>query len=233
MIKAAFFDWFNTLACYEPPREELQSQALQELGIEVSPQKILPGMLAADTYFYEENAKSPVEKRNPKEQAEVYAHYQNIILTEANVRADQELLLKIMKRMQQLYDGTTFALFDDVLSTLKTLKEQKLILGMLTNLGKDMSPICRELGLEPYLDFVVTPREVGADKPEPPIFLAALQQARVNAPETIHVGDQYKVDVAGARGVGITPILIDRYNLYSDVSDCRRIQSLTELTEYL
>jgi len=74
---------------------------------------------------------------------------------------------------------------------------------------------------------------VGADKPEPAIFLAALERAGVNAAEAVHVGDQYKLDVVGARGVGINPILIDRYDLYPEVSDCPRIRSLTELAQYL
>ncbi len=233
MIKAVFLDWFNTLARYEPRREELQSQALQEFRIEVSPEKILPGLLTADRYFFEENANSPVEKRDPRDRAEVYAHYRNTILTEAGVKVDQELLFKIMKKIEQLFAGITFVLFDDVLSTLKALKERRLIVGLLTNLAKAMNPICRELGLEPYLDFVVTSGEVGVDKPEPPIFLAALQRAGVNASETVHVGDQYKLDAIGARGVGITPVLIDRYDLYPEVSDCLRIHSLTELAEYL
>ena len=233
MTKAVFFDWFNTLALYQPPREELHSQALREFGIEVSPKKILPSVLAADTYFFEENALSPVEKRDPEERAKVYAHYQNIILTQAGVKADQRLLVKIMKKVRQLFEGVTLVLFDDVLSTIKMLKERKLILGLLTNATKNMISIHRKLGLEPYLDFVVTSEEVGADKPNPPIFLAALDRAKVNASEAVHVGDQYKIDVVGARRVGITPILIDRYNLYPEVSDCPRIRSLTEVVEYL
>ncbi len=233
MIKAIFFDWFNTLARYEPPREELQSQALQEFAIKLSPKEILQGLLIADRDYFEENIRSPVQKRSPEEQAKVYIRYQNIVLTEVGVKVDQELLLKIVKKAQQLFVGITFVLFDDVLSTLKRLKEQRLILGLLTNLDKDMNPICRELGLGPYLDFVVTSGEVGADKPGPPIFLAALQRAGVNASEAVHVGDQYKLDVIGARGVGITPVLIDRYDFYPEVSDCPRIHRLTELAEHL
>ena len=131
------------------------------------------------------------------------------------------------------FKGINFALCDDVLPTLKTLKEQSFTLGLLTNLDRDMKPICRELGIEPYIDFVVTSGEVGADKPSPPIFLAALQRAGVDASEAVHVGDQYKLDVLGAKGVGITPILLDRYDLFSEVSDCPRIHSLTELAEHL
>ncbi len=235
LIKAVFLDWFNTLACYEPPREQLQSQALQEFGIHVPPQKIMPGLLLADRGYFEENTISPVRKRSPEEQAKVYTRYQNTILTEAGVDIprDEEVLLKIMQRVQQLSREMSFALFDDVLPTVKTLKERNLVLGVLSNMDRDMMPICRQLGLEPYISFTVTSGEVGVDKPEPPIFLTALERAKVNASEAMHVGDQYKLDVIGARGVGITPVLIDRYNVSSEVSDCPRIHSLTELTDYL
>lgn len=233
MIKAIFFDWFDTLARFEPPREELQSRALRDFGIEITAGALASPVLTADKYFFEETARSPVGRRNPTEQAEVYMRYQNIVLTEAGVEADQELVFKLLKKMQQLFEGTTFVLFDDVLPTLKTLKEQKLILGLLTNANKNIISIHRELGLEPYLNFVVTSQEVGADKPEPPIFLSAMEQAGVKASEAIHVGDQYKLDVVGARGVGIKPILIDRYNLYPEVSDCSRICNLTELAQHL
>jgi len=140
VIKAVFFDWFNTLARYEPPREELQSQTLQEFGINVSPKKIIPGLLIADRDYFEENAAFPVRKRSPEEQAKIYARYQKTILTEAgvNLSSEPDMFVKIMKRAQQLSQGMKFVLFDDVLSTLKTLKEQNLTLGLLTNFDRDM-----------------------------------------------------------------------------------------------
>ena len=91
MIKAIFFDWFNTLAHYEPPRELLHSQALKEFGIEVSPEKILPSLLEADSYFFEENANSPVAKREPKEQAVIWVRYQEMVLEGAGIKANRTL----------------------------------------------------------------------------------------------------------------------------------------------
>ena len=233
MIKSVFFDWFNTLARFEPPRQELYARALKEFGIEVPPKKIMRGILAGDRYYFEENTKSPVEKRSPEEQAKVYSYYPKAILAEAGIEVPQELPFKIVKIAFQQFKGVTFALFDDVLSTLKRLKEQGFILGLLTNLSKDVDSICHRLGLEPYLDFIVSSGEVGVDKPDPRFFQAALKQAAVEPREAVHVGDQYKIDVEGARGVGITPILIDRYDLYPEVSDCPRIISLTELAQHL
>jgi putative hydrolase of the HAD superfamily len=233
VIKAVFFDWFDTLARFEPPREELHNQAFRQFGIELSPQEIRRGVSAADQYYFEENARSPVDKRSGEEQAKVFMRYQSIILAKGGVKADQELLLKIMKVGRQLFEGITFVLFDDVLSTLQTLKQQKFILGLLTNLAKDVDSICDKLGLKPYLDFIVSSGEVGVDKPAPRFFLAALEKAGVEPQKVVHVGDQYQLDIVGARGVGISPILIDRYDLYSEVSDCPRIRNLAELGQYL
>ena len=89
MIKVRFFDRFNTLACCEPPREELQSQALHEFGIEVLPAVLELSILAADRYFFDENVHSPVERRSPKEKAEVCTRYQNVMSTEVGVKIDQ------------------------------------------------------------------------------------------------------------------------------------------------
>ena len=233
MIKGIFFDWFYTLARFEPPRHQLYSQAFREFDVELPPEKVMRGILVADQYVFEENAKSPVTERSPEAQVKVYIHYPKAILTEAGAKVPRDLPLKILERVREQFKKMAFALFDDVLATLKTLKQQNFILGLLTNLDSDMAPICRGLGLEPYLDFVVTSKEAGADKPKPPIFLAALDKAGVNASEAVHVGDQYKFDVIGARGVGINPILIDRYDIYPEVSDCPRIHNLTELAQHL
>ena len=235
LIKAVFLDWFNTLALYDPPREELQSKTLREFGIDISPEKIRPALLIADKWFFEEYATSPVTRRSPEEQAKIYARYQQTILTESGVNLSDvsDILPEIMKKAQELYRDIRFVLYDDVLPALKTLKNQDLTLGLLTNVVSDMKPVCTELGLDPYLNFIVTSGEAGADKPQPEIFLTALEQAGVEASEAVHVGDQYKIDIVGAMGVGIKPILLDRNDLYPEVTECPRIHSLSELTEYL
>jgi putative hydrolase of the HAD superfamily len=233
VIKAIFFDWFNTIAHYYPPREELESQALKELGFDVSPKVISPGLYLADKNFYEENARLPIRQRTREEQTKVYTGFQRIILKESGIIPDDDLVFKLMSRMLQLNTSMKFVLFDDVTATLKILKEKRLTVGLLTNLQSEVDSMCRELGIAAYLDFSVTSGEVGADKPQPPIFMKALELAQVKASEAIHVGDQYQNDVLGARGVGISPILLDRADYYAEITDCPRIKSLTEVTKYL
>ena len=225
MIKAVFFDWLNTIAHPEPDRHELFSRVAQELGVELSPQKLIRAIHVAESQV---PAGAPPRWSEGKDEAP-FIRYQEILSAEVGVKLSREAMLEFTKRISQLVRGgsVTWVLYDDVLPTVTTLKKRGLILGLISNL------VIGTVGLESYLDFIVTAKEIGADKPEPPIFLAALERAGVNASEAVYVGDQYQTDVVGARGVGIKPILIDRYDLMPEVNDCPRIHSLTEVAQYL
>jgi putative hydrolase of the HAD superfamily len=235
LIKAVIFDWFNTLARYEPPRELVHSRALHEFGIEVEPVKLIKPLLSADKYFFDENIVLPVRKRSAEEQVKLYTRYEEILMTEAGLKFAKGLPLKVYRKGKDIFGDTLdFLLFDDVLPVMKTLKERNLKIGLLTNYAKDMTPLINKLALDPYIEFVVTPYDAGADKPDPQIFRFALKKAGVIADETIYIGDQYKVDIVGAHNADITvALMIDRYNLYPEIKDCPRISSLAEVNKYL
>jgi len=114
VIKAIFFDWFNTLAHYYPPREELESQALKELGFNVSPKSISYGLYLGDKPLYEENARLPIRFEKPGRTTKLYAGFHRIILKETGINATEDRFFKLMSRMFQLNAGMKFVLFDDV-----------------------------------------------------------------------------------------------------------------------
>ncbi|HEY95107.1 MAG TPA: HAD-IA family hydrolase [Dehalococcoidia bacterium] len=235
MFKAVFFDWFNTLAVYYPPREELQSQAIREFGFNVSAEQVKPALLYADKLVFDENAKYPMRLRSKEDQNEVYVRYETLLLRNVGIDLTDEVstVAKIFKRAEELYSNIGFALYDDVVPVMKKLREKDLKIGLITNLEIDMKPVCSKLGLDPYLDFIVTSGEAGSDKPQPEIFLLALKKAGVESSEAIHVGDQYKIDAVGAMGAGIKPVIIDRYDMYPEITDCPRIKTLDELFSYI
>jgi len=235
LFKAVFFDWFNTLAVYYPPREELQSQAIREFGFNVSAEQVKPALLYADKLVFDENAKYPMRLRSKEDQNEVYVRYETLLLRNVGIDLTDEVstVAKIFKRAEELYSNIGFALYDDVVPVMKKLREKDLKIGLITNLEIDMKPFCSKLGLDPYLDFIVTSGEAGSDKPQPEIFLLALKKAGVESSEAIHVGDQYKIDAVGAMGAGIKPVIIDRYDMYPEITDCPRIKTLDELFSYI
>ena len=67
-----------------------------------------------------------------------------------------------------------------------------------------------ELALRPFFDAVVVSGDVGIKKPDPAIFVPALEQTGLVADEAIFVGDSPEDDVAGARAAGLQPVLIRR-----------------------
>ncbi len=211
----------------------MHADACREVGIELAEESLIRGLLIADQFYIDENTRFPIRRRLPQEQMEVYAQYEHIVLKEAGVEIHEEMALRIMQKLGGVSAGMNFVLFDDVIPTLELLKKRHLTLGLISNMDRDIMPFCQELGIAPYLDIVVTSQEVDSDKPNAPIFLAALKRARVKASEALYVGDQYNLDIVGARGVGMKAALIDRYDLFAEITDCPRIKTLGEIIEQL
>jgi putative hydrolase of the HAD superfamily len=82
------------------------------------------------------------------------------------------------------------------------------------------------------VELILDSAVVGASKPDPAIFGLALDALGVAPGDVIHVGDTPVADVVGARAAGVTPILIDPYDLHPDV-DCRRVHALGDVVTML
>jgi HAD superfamily hydrolase (TIGR01509 family) len=121
---------------------------------------------------------------------------------------------------------------DEVHPALRRLRAAGYLLGLISNTEDNLRPVLARTGLDAYFDSLVLSSEVGSEKPEPAIFREALREMAVAPERAIFVGDFYSIDVAGARGVGITPILLDARGLSPD-RDVTRVASLTELADLL
>jgi len=231
MIKAVFFDLYHTLVRYEPPREELQAKALADLGVRVTPENMRWPLVAADEFIYGELARLPLGKRDEKDRRALWARYQRVLLKEAGIEAGDDLVLGLLGKMREAKMG--LALFDDVKPVLTDLRKRGLTLGLISNIDRDISPTLKGLGIPELLDVIITSLEAGATKPGPRIFQVALEKAGVSSEEAIYIGDQYQVDVLGARGAGMTGILLDRGNFFSSITDVPRIRELAQVVSFL
>ena len=231
MIKAVFFDLYYTLVRYEPPQEELEAKALTEFGISMSPEVFRRPLIAANEFIYQEIARRPLRQRSPEEKMALYAQYQGIVLKEAGVKASEKLILGLLGKMQQF--KMKLVLFNDVAPCLNDLKGKGLVLGLISNVEHDITPTLKELGLASWLSVTVTSQDSGLVKPRPEIFQEALRQAGVQPAEAVYVGDQYQIDIIGARGAGMTGVLLDRGGYFTEITDCLRIQGLEELAGHL
>jgi putative hydrolase of the HAD superfamily len=231
MIKAVFFDLYQTLVRYEPPREEIEAKEMKNLGIEVEPAALVRPIIAADEFIYNEIARRALGERSPEEKTALYLEYQEVLLREAGIECSRSVILRLLGAMQQT--KMELVLFDDVGPALDELKARRLILGLISNVEQDMTGTLTRLKLPDWLTVVVTSQDAGAGKPRPQIFRYALERAGVKPAEAIYIGDQYQVDIVGARGAGMQAILIDRGDYYRNITDCPRIRSLAEVAGYL
>ena len=158
---------------------------------------------------------------------EFFGRYEQLILETAGVPVSMDLAQKVWKMAMTV--PKDFVPFPDTIPALESLRESGYKVGVITNLRQDLDELCQRSGLAPYLDFAVGSGEVGTEKPHPPIFKAALDQANVSPEECLHVGDQVRSDVLGAQGVGMMAVLIDRTGFGADGADCPIISSLSDL----
>lgn len=119
--------------------------------------------------------------------------------------------------------------YDDVIDTLKTLKERGKMLGIVTsNNIKHVKMVFRIVGIDEKLfDVYVGNKEVKRHKPFPDPILKAIEDLKCDKNICCYVGDALD-DVRSSVSAGVTPILLDRYNEYENV-DCIKIHTLKEL----
>lgn len=123
--------------------------------------------------------------------------------------------------------------FPEVMGLLAELKEQGLILGVVSDWGDWLPDLLLSLGLTRHLDFMIVSAVVGATKSTPHLFQLALQRAGVRPHEALYVGDSYHTDILGARTAGLSPILLDRSGSAPTTVDCPVVGSLEEIWEFL
>ena len=95
---------------------------------------------------------------------------------------------------------------DQVPEVLTRLGTAGIRLGVLSNFDRRLHAILAHLGLRQFFEHVIISSEVGANKPSPLIFKAALARFGVDPTGMLHVGDDANLD-GGAAVLGI-PVFI-------------------------
>ena len=227
MIRVITFDFYNTLVRFWPPLEQIQQVACWKMGLNVSREAIRRGYAKADILFNRANEDAPLSQRSPEQRLEFFGEYEQVILETAGVPVTNGLARQVWALAIAV--PKEFTPFEDTMPALESLRQRGYRLGVITNLRADLAPLIRRAGLDGILDFWVTSVQAGKEKPHPPIFQEALRRAAVAPEEVLHVGDQVRSDVAGARAMGMRAALLDRGGWHEPVEECPKIAGLGEL----
>ncbi|MBD3366676.1 MAG: HAD-IA family hydrolase [Candidatus Eisenbacteria bacterium] len=112
--------------------------------------------------------------------------------------------------------------------TIGALRERVDVIGIVSNSDGRLDDRLRGIGIRDDFDFVIDSAVVGTSKPDVAIFRAALDLGGLSPEEVVYVGDYYAVDVVGARGAGIRPVLFDPVGAYGPV-DCDIMTTFPEI----
>ncbi|KAF8051012.1 hypothetical protein N665_1821s0006 [Sinapis alba] len=84
----------------------------------------------------------------------------------------------------------------------KAIKEAGVKVAIVSNFDTRLRPLLRALRCEDWFDALAVSAEVEAEKPNPTIFLKACELLGVNPEDAVHVGDDRRNDLWGARDAG-------------------------------
>jgi len=121
-------------------------------------------------------------------------------------------------------------LFDDTLSTLAELQKRGLLLGVVTNRpwgGKPFLEDMRKLGLFEYFDpcHIAISADLSIRKPNPAIFLQALNALNVAPEETAMVGDSLHADILGAKQLNMVTVWKPRLHLRAELQALQTVDN--------
>lgn len=86
---------------------------------------------------------------------------------------------------------------------LAILVERGFLLGVVSNGCGNVENLCADFGYAPFLSVTVDSRRVGLFKPDPAIFLHALEKLGADAGTTMMVGDSFDRDIRPAKEAGM------------------------------
>jgi putative hydrolase of the HAD superfamily len=172
----------------------------------------------------------PDDWTDPATQRDFWIRFYQDVLTRLSHGGDDGMELA-EALFASFSDPASYRLFDDVRPALDELAGRGITLGVVSNFEPWLADVLALQGIDHLFATVAISGVLGVAKPDPQIFEAALAEAGADPSATVHVGDQPANDVAAARAVGITPVLIDRYARYPEPDDAHRVEDLTGLVK--
>lgn len=227
-LRAVFLDIGETVMRPNPSWEHIYAMALEEHGVEVSLDELRDALRAAYHHggWGLEDGFEPTEETSYRRTVEM----DQAAIAELGIGPMPDAFFRRLSELFLLVG--TWHIFPDVLPALDELKARGLRLAAVSNWVWQLPELLHSLRLVSHFDTLAVSARVGFEKPHPEIFRYALEHTHVQPDEVIHVGDHLDADVAGARGVGIEAVLIDRRGRYDHEAvppGVPVIQTLTEL----
>jgi putative hydrolase of the HAD superfamily len=225
-FRAVLLDALGTLVELEPPWPLLRRTLSARHGIEVSEEDAKRAMLTEMAYYRSHHQEGS--------DGATLASLRESCALVLRGQLPQTSSLDSEEMTEALLDSLRFTPFPDTAPSLAALRAAGLRLAVVSNWDCSLRSVLGQVGLAGAVDAIVVSAEVGAPKPDPAIFSAALAELRCEASEAVFVGDSFETDVLGARAAGLRALLLERRPSRSEAAlegDVERVFSLHEVVE--
>lgn len=194
-------DCLGTLVELRPPAPRLRAELRRRLGVEVSEVDAAAAFRAEIAHYLGHH----LEGRDAAGLSRL-RHSCAAVIVKA-LALDPEALGEVREAMLA---SLQFAAYPDARPALYDLRAAGVGLVAVSNWDCSLPDVLDRAGLLPLIDHVVASAVVGAAKPAPAVFGAALEAAGCGPEAALFVGDSLERDVAGARAAGIAAVLVAR-----------------------
>jgi len=229
-IDAVFFDVGNTLLVPYPSLEAVVREVMERFGFSPTDEEIRRGIIAADRFYEERYWTDDSFWANERDASEMWSALYERALDEMGVDGDRHLIGRAI--YDHFGDGDRWRTYPDVVPVFERLRAEGFRLALVSNWDSRLAKLCFDMGLDRYLDAVLSSASIGLIKPDPHIYEVACERLSVEPRRVVHVGDHYYADVLGARSIGIRPVMIDRFG-WGHPADVPVVRDLYGLLEIL
>jgi putative hydrolase of the HAD superfamily len=223
--RAVFFDAGETLVHAHPSFPELLGAILQREGYEVDQDLLRRKIHLVGDRFAQAARERTLWTTSPERSRAFWATVYRAFLAELGIPFGDGLGEILYAEFTDL---SNYRLFDDVEPVLRRLHEDGLILGVVSNFEEWLERLLEQLGVTRFFDVRVISGIEGMEKPDPGIFLLALERAGVEPGSALYVGDNPYFDVDPPSSIGMPAVLIDRRGRYPEF-DGPRITTMADL----
>ncbi len=201
-----FLDVGDTLIRPEPSWSGVYIAALRDEGIDVTEEQLARAFANATTSEYW-SFEGPFEATETGSWQRIVS-FDQLVLDQLGYAEQPESTFRAIEGRFRV--ASSWHVFPDVLPALDALRDVGIRMAVISNWTWAAVELLHDLELAAHFEAFAISARVGYQKPHAGIFRHALELTGVAPERAIHVGDQYRADVLGARAVGITPVLLER-----------------------
>ena len=189
-FEALFVDACGTLLTPAEPAAEVYLRYGAAYGVRLSEEEILARYRRAYATPWAESSIRYVDDGKP---------FWRFIVAEATGIDNEDMFEDIY----EYYAGSeAWKVAPGAEAALMKIRSKGIKTAIVSNFDSRLHNIMEELGLSPLFDEIVVSADVGAEKPNPILFFEACERLDVLPEHVIHVGDDRRNDLYGARDAG-------------------------------